>query len=133
MMKSFHNGDKQKFKWEDIVAIHTEAHSLFEETGETLSETMKITDLKSNIRDGAGLENTIEAACTSPAANTTFDNYVNFLTEFITSKWGRAETFKISHPRQVSAAQQSFKQNTNNRNNRNGRNYGQNGSSKFSS
>ena len=107
-----------------------EAHSLYEETGETLSETMKIMNLKANIRDGAGLENTIEAARTSPAANVTFDSYVNFLTEGITSKRGQAETFQITHPRQVSATRQSFKRNTNNRNTRGGRNRGQNGGSK---
>ena len=124
MTKTFYNGDKQKFKWEDFVAIHLEAHSLYEETGETLSETMKIMNLKSNIRDGAGLENTIEAARTSPAANATFDNYVNFLTEGITSKRGRAETFKISHPRQVAAIGQSFRRNDGCHNNHNGRGRG---------
>ena len=130
MSKTFYNGDKQKFKWEDFVAIHMEAHSLYEETGEALSETMKIMNLKANIRDGAGLENTIEAARTSPATNATFDSYVNFLTEGITSKRGRAETFKISHPRQVSATRQSFKQNNNNRFTRGGKYRGQNGGSK---
>ena len=116
MTKTFYNGDKQKFKWEDFVAVHLEAHSLYEETGETLSETMKIMNLKSNIRDGAGLENTIEAARTSPIANATFDNYVNFLTEGITSKRGRAETFKISHPRQVPSMRQQPKRGNNHNN-----------------
>lgn len=133
MTKTFYNGDKQKFKWEDFVAIHLEAHSLYEETGETLSETMKIMNLKANIRDGAGLENTIEAARTSPTANATFDNYVNFLTEGITSKRGRAETFKISHPRQVASVRQSYKRGGGDRNTRNGRNRYQTGGSKLSS
>ena len=50
-----------------------------------MSHSMKIMNLKSNIRDGAGLENIIEAARTSATTNTTFDNYVNFLTEGVTS------------------------------------------------
>ena len=130
MTKTFYNGDKQKFKWEDFVAIHLEAHSLYEETGETLSETMKIMNMKANIRDGAGLENTIEAARTSPTANATFDNYVNFLTEGITSKRGRAETFKISHPRQVASVNHTYKRGGNNRNTRGGKGRNQYGGSK---
>ena len=70
---------------------------------------MKIMNLKSNIRDGAGLENTIEAARTSATANATFDNYVNFLTEGVTSKRGRAETFKMNQPRSVASAEGSYK------------------------
>ena len=70
---------------------------------------MKIMNLKSNIRDGAGLENTIEAARISVTTNATFDNYVNFLTEGVTSKRGRAETFKMNHPRSVASAEGSYK------------------------
>ena len=109
LTKTFYNGDKAKFKWENYVAIHLEAHALYEETGETLSHSMKIMNLKSNIRDGAGLENTIEAARTSATANATFDNYVNFLTEGVTSKRGRAETFKMNQPRSVASAERSYK------------------------
>ena len=88
LTKTFYNGDKAKFKWENHVAIHLEAHALYEETGETMSHSMKIMNLKSNIRDNAGLKNTIEAVRTSATANATFDNYVNFLTECVTSKCG---------------------------------------------
>ena len=103
LTKTFYSGDKSRYKWEDFVAVHMEAHALFEETGEPLPESMKIRTLKAGIRNDAGLENTIEAARTSTAANRTFDDYVNFLTEGITSKRGRFETFKANHPRQVSA------------------------------
>lgn len=41
--------------------------------------------IKCNIRDNAGLENTVEATRTSSLANSIFDNYVNFLTEGITN------------------------------------------------
>ena len=102
MTKTFYSGDKARYKWEDYVAIHMEAHALYEETNETISESMKILNLKSGIRNDAGFENTIEAARTSMLANIIFDNYVNFLIEGITSKRARAETFKSNHPRQVS-------------------------------
>ena len=78
MIKTFYNGDKAKFKWENFVAVHLEVHALYEETGETMSHLMKIMNLKSNIRDGAGLENIIKTARTSTTANATFDNYVKF-------------------------------------------------------
>ena len=108
MTKTFYSGDKARYKWEDYVALHMEAHALYEETNEEVSESMKILNLKSGIRNDAGLENTIEAARTSPNANLTFDNYVNFLTEGITSKRARAETFKNNHPRQVSNVNSNF-------------------------
>ena len=122
LVKTFYNGDKAKFKWEDYVAVHLEAHALYEETGELMSHSMKIMNLKSNIRDGAGLENTIEAARTSALANSTFDNYVNFLTEGVTSKRGRAETFKINHPRSVASTEGSYKKYNGRKKNYNGGN-----------
>ena len=66
------------------------------------------------------------------ATNATFDNYVNFLTEGITSKRGRAETFKISHPRQVSSVNHSYKRGGNSRNTRGGKSRNQYGGSKTS-
>ena len=94
---------------------------------------MKIMSLTANKRNGAGLENTIEAARTSTTANTTFDNYVNFLTEGITSKRGRAETFKISHPRQVASVNHSGKRGGSKRSTRGGKSRNQYGNSKPSS
>ena len=111
LTKTFYNSDKAKFKWENFVAIHLEAHVLYEETGEIMSHSMKFMNLNSNIRDGAGLENTIEAAPTSTTANATFDNYVNFFTKGVTSKRGRVETFKINHPRSVASTQGSHNNN----------------------
>ena len=46
-------------------------------------------NLKSGIRDNAGVENTIEAASKSPLTNSTLNNYVNFITAKITSKRDR--------------------------------------------
>ena len=102
MTKTYYHGNRAKFTWETYVSIHMEAHELFLQTGEPLSESMKIMNLKNGIRDTAMMENTIEAARTSPDANKTFEAYVNFLTEGITSKRSRKETFKHNVPRQVS-------------------------------
>ena len=102
MSKTYYHGDRAKFTWETFVSIHMEAHELFVQTGEPLSESMKILNLKNGIRDTAMMENTIEAARTSPAANASFEAYVNFLTEGIASKRSRKETFKHNVPRQVS-------------------------------
>ena len=102
MSKTYYHGDRAKFTWETFVSIHLEAHELFIQTGEPLSESMKILNLKNGIRDTAMMENTIEAARTSPAANASFEAYVNFLTEGIASKRSRKETFKHNVPRQVS-------------------------------
>lgn len=102
MSKTYYHGDRAKFTWETFVSIHLEAHELFVQTGEPLSESMKILNLKNGIRDTAMMENTIEAARTSPAANASFEAYVNFLTEGVASKRSRKETFKQNVPRQVS-------------------------------
>ena len=125
MTKTSYSGDRARYKWEDYVALHMEAHALYEETNEEVSESMKILNLKSGIRNDAGLENTIEAARTSATANSSFDNYVNFLTEGITSKRARAETFKNNHPRQVSTANsnQTNRGRGRGRSRRNGRGY----------
>ena len=102
MSKTYYHGDRAKFTWETFVSIHMDAHELFVQTGEALSESMKILNLKNGIRDTAMMENTIEAARTSAAANASFEAYVNFLTEGIASKRSRKETFKHNTPRQVS-------------------------------
>ena len=89
---------------EDFVLIHMETYTLYKQTGEIISESMKITSLKSSIRDNAGLENKIEAARTSLLANSTFDTYASFLTDGITSRRDRQGTFKSNHQWQVYAA-----------------------------
>lgn len=53
-----------------------EEHELYKETGETLTESMKILNLRNGIRDSAMLENTIQAARTSQYANLTFQVYM---------------------------------------------------------
>ena len=86
MTKTYYHGDRAHFKWEDYVATHMEAHELFKEANESLTEAMKILDLKNGIRDSAMMENTLEAAHTNAPTNRTFPDYVNFLMEAITSK-----------------------------------------------
>ena len=51
------------------------------------------------------LENTIEAARTSQYANLTFQAYTNFVTEEVSNRRSRQETFKHNIPRKVSDAQ----------------------------
>ena len=63
---------------------------------------MKILNFKNGIRDTAMTENTIKASRTSTVANTSFEAYVNFVTEGIASKRSQKETFKHNTPRQVS-------------------------------
>ena len=63
---------------------------------------MKIMNLKSGIRDNAGVENIIEAASKSPLTNSILNNYVNFITARITSKRDRQEIFKSNYYVQVS-------------------------------
>ena len=48
-----------------------DTHELYKETSETLTESMKILNLRNRIRDSAILEITIEAASTSQHANLT--------------------------------------------------------------
>ena len=48
------------------------------------------------------MKNPLETAHTSAPANRTFQDYVNFLIEGITSKQSQIETFKHNTPRQVS-------------------------------
>ena len=71
-----------------------EAHDLYKETGELLTEFMKILNLDNGIRDSAMLENTIEAARTSQYANLTFQAYDNFVIEGVSNRRSRQETFK---------------------------------------
>ena len=69
MMRTFYRGDTTKFKWRNYVDIHLEAHRLFYEAEEELSDTIKILNFKGGIRPEAGLESTIEVARATPAIN----------------------------------------------------------------
>ena len=73
-----------------------EAHKLYKETGEALTKSMKILNLKCCIRDTSRMANIIEPSRTSFEANNTFQNYINFLAEGVTSKNSRAAIFKHS-------------------------------------
>ena len=62
MTRTFYSGDRAKFTWEKFVDIHLEAHELFTQTGEPLSESMKILNLKNGIRDTAMMEISLMSA-----------------------------------------------------------------------
>ena len=63
---------------------------------------MKTMSLKLGIRDNSELENTLEVTRTSPLTNSTFDNYINFITEEFTNKRRGQETIKYNHFIEVS-------------------------------
>ena len=103
MTKTFYSGDTRTFTWEKFVSVHLKAHRLYSETGEPLTENMKILNFKTGIRSSAGLEGTIETARANPNVNLTFDSYVNFLTEGVMNKRSRERLHKqTAVPRQVS-------------------------------
>ena len=66
---------------------------------------MKILNLRNGIRDSVMLENTIEAARIPQYANQTFQVYANFVTEGVSNRRSRQETFKHNILRQVSDTQ----------------------------
>ena len=55
MTRTFYRGDPTKFTWEKFVSIHLEAHRMFEDVGEPLTESIKILHFKGGIRPEAGL------------------------------------------------------------------------------
>ena len=104
MMKTFYRGDTHKFSWEKYVALHLEAHRMFDDIGEPLTESLKILYIKGGIRPEAGLESSMEVAKGLPNVGTSFELFVNHLTESVTNKRSRAEVLKISQPRNVAGS-----------------------------
>ena len=102
MSRTFYRGDTMKFTWEQFISIHLEAHRMFQEIGEPLTESMKILYLKGGIRAEAALEASLEVAKGLPNVSTNFDLFVNHITESVTNKRSRAETLKAAQSRQVS-------------------------------
>lgn len=104
MARTFYRGDNVKFKWENYVTIHLEAHEMFFDAKDPLGESIKILNFKSGIRPEAGLESSIDVARGNPEVNRTFDKYVAFLTEGVANRRGRKELFKnSSHQREVAS------------------------------
>jgi len=104
MMKTFYRGDTHKFSWEKFVALHLEAHRMFDDIGEALPESLKILYFKGGIRPEAGLESSMEVAKGLPNVGTSFELFVNHMTESVTNKRSRAEVLKISQPRHVAGS-----------------------------
>ena len=107
MMKTFYRGDTLKFSWEKFVAVHLEAHRMFDDINEPLTDSFKILYMKGGIRPEAGLESSLEVAKGLPDINSSFDLFVNHLTESVTNRRSRAEVLKMSQPRNVSSFQAS--------------------------
>ena len=103
MMRTFYRGGASKFTWEKFVSIHLEAHRMFSDIGEPLSDSLKILYLKGGIRPESGLESSMEVAKSLPNTRDNFEEYVNHLTESVSNKRSRSETFKSSDTRYVSS------------------------------
>ena len=104
MMKTFYRGDTMRFSWEKFVAVHLEAHRMFSDIGEPLTDSLKILYMKGGIRPEAGLEASMEVAKGLPNVNNSFDLFVNHITESVTNKRSRAKVLKIAQPRSVSGS-----------------------------
>ena len=104
MMKTFYRGDTLKFSWEKFVAVHLEAHRMFDDIGEPLTDSLKILYMKGGIRPESGLESSLEVAKGLPNVNSKFDLFVNHVTESVTNRRSRAEMLRIAQPRHVSGS-----------------------------
>ena len=102
MMRTFYRGGASKFTWEKFVSVHLEAHRLFADIGEPLTDSLKILYFKGGIRPESGLESSMEVAKSLPNTRDNFDEYVNHLTESVSNKRSRSETFKSADTRYVS-------------------------------
>ena len=108
MSRTFYRGDTTKFNWEKFVSIHLEAHRMFEDVGEPLSESIKILNFKGGIRPEAGLESALDVARGLPNLNSNFDLFANHITEGVANRRSRRELFKSTpNQREVSALQRN--------------------------
>ena len=73
MIKPFYRGDIIKFNWEFFISIDIEAHRMFEDINEPLTESMKILFLKGGIRPEAALRSSLEVSKGLPGVNHNFD------------------------------------------------------------
>ena len=104
MTKTFYRGDTTKFTWEKFVSIHLEAHRMFADVGEPLTESIKILHFKGGIRPEAGLESALDVARGLPNVNANFELFVNHITEGVANRRSRRDLFKSSpQQREVSA------------------------------
>ena len=107
MMRTFYRGGPSKFTWEKFIGIHLEAHRMFDDIGEPLTDSLKILYLKGGIRPESGLESSMEVAKGLPHTRNNFEEYVNHLTESVSNKRSRAETFKSADSRYVASSETS--------------------------
>ena len=104
MLRTFYRGDTTKFNWERFVAIHLEAHQMFDNIKEPLPDSIKILNFKAGIRPEAGLESALDVARGLPNVGNNFDNFVNNITEGVINRRSRREMFRsTSNTREVAA------------------------------
>lgn len=112
LMKTFFRGDTLKFPWEKFLGVHLEAHRIFEDIGEPLTESLKIMYLKTAIRGEAGLDASLDVAKNFPNLNESFDAFSNHLTSSITNRRSRSEMTRNMNPRVV-AGNETFESSRN--------------------
>ena len=91
-----------KFNWERFISIHLEAHRMFEDINEPLTESMKILFLKGGIRPEAALESSLEVAKGLLGVNDNLNKVINHITSSVTNKRSRTKILKVAQTQQVS-------------------------------
>ena len=102
MMNIFYCGDT-KFNLELFKSIHLEAHTMFEDINEPLTELIKILFLKGGIRPEAALKSSPEVAKGLPEVNGSFDKFINHISLSVTIKSSRAKILKVAQTQQISS------------------------------
>ena len=97
MLHTFYRGDTTKLNWERFVAIHFEAHQMFDNIKEPLPDSIKILNFKARIHPEAGLESALDVARGLPNVGNNFDNFVNNITEGIINCRSRCEIFRSTN------------------------------------
>ena len=62
IMSTFYRGDSIRFNWERFSDMHLEACRMFNDTGEPISDSIKMLYLKDGTRPEAGLKLFMEVA-----------------------------------------------------------------------
>ena len=104
MMCTFYCGDTTKFNWKAFLDINLEAHRVFNDIGEPLSDSKKILYLKYGICSKVVPESSREASRELPDIRDSFDKFTSHLTESVTNRRiCRKAVQLVTQTRQLSA------------------------------
>ena len=95
-MYIFYCAETTKFNWQRFLDIHLEAHRMFNDIGEPLSDSIKILCLKGWFHPEAGLELSMEVAKGLPDMRDSFDKYTNRFTESVINRRGCLDVLKLA-------------------------------------